>query len=100
MSFAVNVHKLFWLDIAEARNYYEFVSIHVANKFETAFLSAYGNIQHNLEAFFNLSESIRRIQGSGFPYQIAYSFKKNTIYILSLHPNRSNKKEWSKRNKE
>ena len=100
MSFAVNVHKLFWLDVAEARSYYECVSVAVADKFETAFLTAYQDIQRNPEAFFNISKNIRRIQVPGFPYQIVYSFKRNTVYILCLHPGRSDKKEWNRRNKE
>ena len=99
MSYEVNVHELFWLDIAEARIYYESVSFNVSDDFDDAFEAAYKNLTQNPKAYFNLSKNIRRISLYNFPYQIIYSFRRNIINIWCLHHAASNKKEWTKRSK-
>ncbi len=99
MSFAVNVHELFWLDVAEARIYYESISIHVADHFDEAFDRAYQKLIQNPEAYFNLPKNIRRIPINGFPYQIIYTFKDQVIFIWCLHHAVSNKRSWIKRRK-
>ncbi len=99
MSYEVNVHELFWVDIAKTRIYYESVSFDVADDFDRVFDDAYKNLQRNPKAYFNLSKSVRRIQLHHFPYQIIYSFKENRIYTLCLHHAESDKKEWKKRSK-
>ncbi len=100
MSFAVNVHRLFWLDISEAKNYYDSVSANASDNFDEAFDIAYKGLEQNLDAYFKLLRHIRRIPVPRFPYQIVYAFKNKTIYILCLHHTASNKKEWKKRSKE
>ena len=38
MSFTVNAHELFWLDLAEVRIYYESVSFDLGDRFYEAFM--------------------------------------------------------------
>lgn len=99
MNYEVNVHELFWLDVAEARVYYESVSYNVADHFDEEFDITYKELCRNPEAYLNLSNNIRRIPIQNFPYQIIYSFKKSTISIWCLHHAFSNKKEWVQRSR-
>lgn len=99
MNYYISVHELFWIDVAEARIYYETVSVQIADRFDKAFDKAYKKLGQNPEAYFNLSKTLRRIRLSNFPYQIIYSFKSDTIHIWCLHHAASSKKEWSKRRK-
>ncbi len=99
MSFTINVHELFLLDVAQARLYYEAISFSTSDKFDHAFEKAYQALVQHPASYFNVSKTIRRLPVPNFPYQIIYTYRKQTISIWCLHHASSNKTEWILRSK-
>ena len=100
MNFVVNVHEAFWEDVKDARIYYEFISVNIADSFDLSLDFALKKLENNPNAYFNKSKKYRLIRLQKFPYQIVYTVNQNTILIWCLHHDKTSKQSWRQRSKE
>lgn len=94
MAYRLTFSELSQQQIASALDYYNEVSVSLADEFEEDLAITHNRLKQHPHHYFNLNKQFRRINLSHFPYQIIYRIFENNdeVFIAALFHQHTNPK--------